>query len=88
MMEVQYSFILAIWVCAAAQGNIGAQAFWSGTTCIYLPGKTCPLKEAYVPDQRLVSRSLVSTNSSNTSLEGFKRGCCCHSRQQVVSLPG
>ena len=53
---------------------------------IHLPGKARPLKEAYVPDQRSVSRSLVGTDSNNTSLEGFKRGCCCNGRRQVVPL--
>ena len=48
----------------------------------HLPGKACP--QVYVPDQRSVSRSLVGTDSSNTSLEGFKRGCCCHGHRQVV----
>ena len=47
---------------------------------------TPTLKEAYVPDQQSVPRSLMSTDSSNTSLEGIKRGCCYHGCQQVVPL--
>ena len=49
--------------------------------------KAHPLKED-VPGQQSVSRSIMGTDSSNTSLEGFKRGCCCHGRRQVVALFG
>ena len=41
-----------------------------------------------MPGRRSVSRSSVDTDtrSSNTSMEGFKRGYCCHGRRQKALL--
>ena len=67
--------------------NVAFLTGFTSTSTIYIyQEKARPLKEAYVPDQRSVSRSLAGTNSSNTSLEGFKRGCRRHDRRQVVPL--
>ena len=44
----------------------------SGIIHLHLPGKARPLKEAYVPGQQSVSRSLMDTDSSISLHIGYE----------------